>query len=267
MLIVGERINTSRKAIQPAVENRDADFIIDTAKSQVEAGANYIDANAGTLLSGEPDALEWLVQTIQGAVDAPICIDSPNPAAIERALAVHKGQPMINSITGEKERFEGIAPLVKHYGAKVIALAMGDDGIPENAVGRVTVARRVIDDLTGMGVPLCDIYVDPLVYPVANGSQYGMAVLETIRTVKGEYPGIHALCGLSNVSHGLPIRKLINQAFLAMCVEAGLDAAIIDPLDQRLMSLVFASEAIIGCDEYCVNYLTAAREGKFEGVA
>jgi 5-methyltetrahydrofolate--homocysteine methyltransferase len=266
MLIVGERINTSRKAIQPAVESRDAEFIVDTAKKQVEAGAKYIDANAGTLLAGEPDALEWLVKTIQGAVDVPVCIDSPSPVAIERALAVHKGQPMINSITAEKDRFAGIAPLVKEYGAKVIALAMGDGGIPENAEGRLKVASELIDKLTAMGIPVSDIYVDPLVYPIANGPAYGRAVLETIRTVKAEYPGVHAICGLSNVSHGLPIRKLINQAFLVMCVESGLDAAIIDPLDSRLVSLIYASEAIIGCDEYCMNYLTASREGKFEGV-
>jgi 5-methyltetrahydrofolate--homocysteine methyltransferase len=173
---------------------------------------------------------------------------------------------MINSITAEKSRFDGLAPLVKDYGAKVIALAMGDDGIPEDAEGRVTVARELIDKLTGIGIPLGDIYVDPLVYPVANGAEYGRAVLDTIRTVKTEYPGVHAICGLSNVSHGLPTRKLLNQAFLVMCIEAGLDAAIIDPLDQRLMSLIYASEAIIGCDEYCVNYLSASRGGKFEGL-
>lgn len=266
MLIVGERINTSRKAIAPAVENRDAEFIIDTARKQFEAGANYIDANAGTLLKGEPDALEWLVTTIQDAVDAPICIDSPNPEAISRALKVHKGQAMINSITAEKERYNGIVPLVKEYNAKVIALAMGDGGIPDNAEGRIAVARDLIDKLTGEGVKLENIYVDPLVYPVATGPQYGRAVLDTIRTVRSEYPGVHAICGLSNVSHGLPVRKLLNQAFLVMCIEAGLDAAIIDPLDQRLMSLIYASEAILGCDEYCTDYLMAAREGKFEGV-
>jgi cobalamin-dependent methionine synthase I len=266
MLIVGERINTSRKAIAPAVESRDAEFIIDTAKKQHEAGAQYIDANAGTLLENEPEALEWLVTTIQGALDVPITIDSPSPAAIERALKVHKGQAMINSITAEKDRFAGVSPLVKEYGTKVIALAMGDGGIPADSEGRIVVARELIDNLTGMGVKLDDIYVDPLVYPVATGPQYGVAVLDTIRTVKKEYPGVHAICGLSNVSHGLPVRKLLNQAFLVMCIEAGLDAAIIDPLDARLMALVCASEAILGLDDYCTEYLMAAREGKFEGV-
>lgn len=266
MLIVGERINTSRKAILPAVESRDAAFIIDTARKQLEAGANYIDANAGTLLAGEPDALEWLVTTIQGALDVPICIDSPSPEALERALAVHKGQALINSITAETERFDAVAPLVQKYKAKVIALSMGDDGIPESAEGRITMARELIGKLTAIGMKLDDIYVDPLVYPVANGAEYGRAVLDTIRTVKSEFPGVHAICGLSNVSHGLPVRKLLNQAFLVMCIEAGLDAAIIDPLDQRLMSLISASEAIVGCDEYCVDYLAAARAGKFEGV-
>ncbi len=266
MLIIGERINTSRMAIAPAVESRDAQFIIDTARAQFEAGAAYIDANAGTLVHEEPEALEWLVKTIQGAVDVPITIDSPNPAAIERALRVHSGQAMINSITAEKERYANVIPLVKEYGAKVIALSMSDAGMPDDAAGRIAVARNLIDRLTADGVALDNIYVDPLIYPVATGPENGLAALETISTIMREYTGVHTVCGLSNVSHGMPVRKLLNQAFLVMCMSAGLDAAIIDPLDQRLMSLVYASEALLGRDEYCVEYLTAARAGKFEGV-
>ncbi|MHB0997989.1 MAG: methyltetrahydrofolate cobalamin methyltransferase [Armatimonadota bacterium] len=266
MLIVGERINTSRKNIAPAVENRDTEFIIDTARKQYEAGANYIDVNAGTLLKDEPDALEWLVTTVQGAIDVPLTIDSPNPSAITRALAVHKGQAMINSITAEKDRYGKILPLVKEYKTKVIALAMGDEGIPADAEKRIAIARGLIDNLTSEGIDLDDIYVDPLVYPIATGSNYGCAVLETITTIRKEYPGVHAICGLSNISHGLPVRKLLNQAFLVMCMSAGLDASIIDPLDQRLMGLVRASDALLGNDDFCAEYLAAAREGRFDGI-
>lgn len=266
MLIVGERINTSRKNIAPAVESRDADFIIDAAKKQYEAGAGYIDVNAGTMFNDEPESLEWLVKTVQGAIDVPLTLDSPNPVALERALKAHKGKAMINSITAETDRYEKILPLVKEYGTKVIALAMGETGIPTDAEGRLVVARQLIDNLVKEGVSLDDIYVDPLVYPIATGSSYGAAVLDTIKTVMTEYPGIHTVCGLSNISHGLPVRKLLNQAFLVMCMTSGLDAAIIDPLDQRLMSLIYASEALLGRDDYCAEYLTAARENKFEGV-
>lgn len=266
MLIVGERINTSRKNITPAVESKDAEFIIDTARKQHEAGAGYIDVNAGTLVDREPEALLWLVKTVQGALDVPLTIDSPNPAAIKVALEAHKGQAMINSITAEKERYENILPLVKDYKTKVIALAMDDSGIPTTSEGRLKASRLLIDKLTSEGVALDDIYIDPLVYPISTGSHYGRAVLDTISAVRREYPGIHAICGLSNISHGLPVRKLLNQAFLVMCMTAGLDAAIIDPLDQRLMALVYASNALLGEDEYCAEYLAASRQGRFEGV-
>jgi 5-methyltetrahydrofolate--homocysteine methyltransferase len=268
MLIVGERINTSRKVkgepvIENAVRSRDAEFIIDLAKKQYEAGAHYIDVNAGTLINDEPEALEWLVTTIQGVLNVPLAIDSPNPVAIERALKVHKGQAMINSITAEKQRYESVLPLVKEYKTKVIALSMGDAGIPTDAIGRVEAARQLIGSLLDEGISPEDIYSDPLVYPIATGSTYGSAVLETIHTIKQEFP-VHIIAGVSNVSHGLPARKYLNQAFTVLCMGAGLDAAIVDPLDKQLMALVYASEALLGRDEYCAEYLAAAREGKFE---
>ena len=153
MLVIGERINTSRKikgepVIENAVKARDAAFFIDLATKQYEAGANYIDVNCGTLLDGEPDAMEWLVTTIQGALDVPCAINSPNPVAIERALKVHKGQAMINSITAEQERYTNVLPLVKQYETKVIALAMGDAGIPPDAAGRIAVGRELVGNLT-----------------------------------------------------------------------------------------------------------------------
>ncbi len=269
MLVIGERINTSRKikgepVIENAVKARDAAFFIDLATKQYEAGANYIDVNCGTLLDGEPDAMEWLVTTIQGALDVPCAIDSPNPVAIERALKVHKGQAMINSITAEQERYTNVLPLVKQYETKVIALAMGDAGIPPDAAGRIAVGRELVGNLTAEGIKVENIYADPLVFPIANGQDFGLAVLDTIRTLKAEFPGIHASAGVSNVSHGLPQRKFLNQAFTVMCMTAGLDAAIIDPLDKQLMALIYATEALLGHDEFCMAYLEAARGGKFE---
>ena len=269
MLIVGERINTSRKVkgepvIENAVKNREAAYFIELARKQHEAGAAYIDVNAGTLLEGEPEALEWLVTTIQGELDVPLSLDSPNPVAIERALKVHKGQAMINSITAEKDRYEKILPLVKEYETKVIALSMGDAGIPDDAEGRISVARELVGNLLAEGVKPENIYSDPLVYPVATGAQYGLAVLETIRTMKAEFPDLQTIAGVSNVSHGMPVRKYLNQAFIVMCMTAGLDAAIIDPLDRQLSALVYAAEALRGRDEFCAEYLSAAREGRFE---
>ncbi len=262
MFIVGERINTSRKAIGPAVESRDAEFIQKVAREQVEAGADFVDVNAGTLVDGEPDALAWLVETAQKAVDVPLCLDSPNPAALERALSVHRGKALINSITAEKERFAAVAPLVKKHGCSVVGLCMDDTGLPDSAATRVEIAGRLIADLGAMGIPEGDIYIDPLVRPVSTESNAALTVLETIASVRNRHREVHFICGLSNVSFGLPVRKLLNQAFLVLCMGAGLDGAILDPLDAGLMSLLRASEALLGRDDYCLRYIEAFRAGR-----
>lgn len=265
MIIIGEKINSSIKSIRPAIENCDAAVIQDMAKKQCEAGAAFIDVNAGTFLKDEPEKLEWLVNTVQGVVDIPLSIDSPNPAAVERALKANKnGKPIINSITDEKERFEAIMPLVVQYKTGIIALCMDDTGMPETVEDRVVIAERLVGKLTKEGVALEDIYIDPMVRPVGTGSHYGVVALETIRKVKAEFPELHVSCGLSNISFGVPARKLMNQAFLVAGMAAGMDAAILDPLDNKLMSLVYASEALLGLDDFCMNYLMKYREGLFE---
>ncbi|MCX8052896.1 MAG: dihydropteroate synthase [Armatimonadetes bacterium] len=274
MLIVGERINTSRKVkgepiIEKAVVNRDAAFIKDLAVKQFEAGATYIDVNAGTLTSGEPEALEWLTKVVMEAVDAPISFDTPNPAALEKALKVYdpaKGQPMVNSITAESERYANILPFVLEYKAKVIALAMDDTGIQQEAEKRLAVARTLIDKLTSAGVPIDDIYVDPLTFPIGTGSDVAVAMLDIIEKVKAEFPEVHIIAGLSNISHGMPARKLLNQAVTVLAMGRGLDAGIIDPNDRYLMALIYATEALLGRDEFCMNYITKSREGAFEGI-
>lgn len=274
MLVVGERINTSRKikgepVIEQAVVNRDADYITKLAKAQFEAGATYIDVNAGTLTSGEPEALEWLTQVVQDNVDAPISFDTPNPAALEKALAAYnkdRGQPLINSITAESGRYKNVLPWVLQYKAKVIALAMDDSGIQQDAGKRLTVARKLVTDLAAAGVPLEDIYVDPLTFPIGTGSDVGMAILDIIEKIMAEFPGVHTIAGVSNISHGMPARKLLNQAMTVLAIGKGLDAAIIDPNDNYLMALVAAAEALTGRDDFCMNYITLSREGKFEGI-
>jgi len=274
VLIVGERINTSRKVkgeslIENAVVNRNADFIKDLAKKQFEAGATYIDINAGTLTSGEPEALTWLVKVVMEAVDAPIAFDTPNPAALEMALKVYdksKGQPMINSITAESERYKNVLPWVLEYKAKVIALAMDDSGIQQDPGKRHSVARKLIDDLTAAGVPLNDIYVDPLTFPIGTGSDVALSMLDIIEKVKAEYPGVNIIAGLSNVSHGMPVRKILNQAMTILCMGKGLDAGIIDPNDRYLMALIYATEALLGKDDFCMEYITKSREGAFDGI-
>lgn len=264
MLIVGERINSSRKAIQPAVENKDSAYIQDIANKQVEAGATYIDVNAGTFLSQEPEYLEWLVKTVQEAVDVPLCIDSPNPVAAERAIQACRKNPMVNSISGESQRLAQMLPLIQKYGCSVIALCIDDGGVPDSAEKRFQIASRLLEQLEKEGIDRSRVYIDPLIYPISTGSHFGEVALDTIRLIEASLPQAHTICGLSNISHGLPNRKILNQAFLVMSMAAGLDAVIFDPLDRRMMALLLASEALLGKDEFCSSYIAAHRAGKLE---
>ena len=266
MLVVGEKINTSRKEVKEAVEKRDAAFIRSLARRQVDAGAHYIDVNCGTFFQDEPELLSWMVQEIQQELDgAPLCIDSPNPLAVEAALKAHQGKAMLNSISGEKERFEALEPLVVQYGCKVVVLCMDDEaGIPPDALTRFHIASRIIDSLAAKSVKVEDIYVDPLIQPISVDTKNGLSAAETIRMVRERYPGVHAICGLSNISFGLPERKLLNQAYMVICAAYGLDAVIMDPEDRKMMALVHAAEALLNHDPYCGGYLKAYRKGRLK---
>ncbi len=265
MIIIGEKINSTLKAVRPAIENRDAAFIQELAKKQYEAGAAYIDLNAGMFVDDEPEKLEWLVNTVQAVTDAPLSIDSPNPAAISRALKANKNsKPVINSITDEKERYEAVLPLILEHNSGIVALCMDDTGMPETVEDRVVIAERLIEKLTKQGIKPDDIFIDPMVRPIGTGSHYGVTAIETIRRVKAEFPEVHITCGLSNISFGIPARKVMNQAFLIAAMTAGMDGAILDPLDRKLMTFVYAAEALLGKDEFCMNFLMKFREGIFE---
>ncbi|EGW37182.1 methyltetrahydrofolate cobalamin methyltransferase [Desulfosporosinus sp. OT] len=265
MLIIGELINTSRKAVREAVETQNAEYIRQLAKAQIDAGANYLDVNCGTMIFNELEMMEWLVNTVQEAVEAPLCIDSPNPLAIEKGLSLVKhGQPLINSITAEVERYQQILPLVQKYRAKIVALCMDDTGIPETAEKRMRVVKKLYQSLTEAGIQEEDIYFDPLVTPVSTGDRAGVEVLETLALISKEYPKVHKVCGLSNVSFGLPNRKVLNQLFLVQTMTMGMDSYILDPLDRVMMGFVHGSQALLGLDPYCGNYLSVHRQGLYQ---
>lgn len=262
MIIIGEKINTSRKAIRPAVESKDAAAIQDIAKRQVEAGAHYIDVNCGTFPFREPELLEWLVNTVQEAVSQPLCIDSPNPEALEAALKANKnGKPLINSITAEKQRYEEIVPLVKEYKAKVLALCMSDAGMPETSAERLQVAEQLMADLERDGVAPENVFFDPLIKPISVDGEYGFQALETIAGIAAWNKGVHITCGLSNISFGLPHRALLNRTFLVMAMERGLDSALIDPLDREIIKSIKTAEVLLNRDAYGMEYLKASRAG------
>lgn len=266
MLIVGELINTSRKSINEAVDQNDKEYIQKIAKEQVEAGAHYLDVNCGTKVFNEVETMEWLVNIIQEVAEVSLCIDSPNPKALEAGLALCKfGQPMINSITDEKERVEAVLPLAMKYKAKLVALCMDDTGMPETASDRMRVAKSLYGKLKESGIPDQDIYFDPLVKPISSVDTAGEEVLGTIKAIKDEYPDVHFMCGLSNVSYGLPQRKILNRLFVVQTMTFGMDGYILNPTDKGMMGTIAASQALLGKDSYCLNYLSAFRNGLFEG--
>lgn len=264
MIIIGELINASRKAIREAIESEDTEQIKDIALAQADAGADYIDVNAGVFVDKESDYLKWLVETVQSTEDIPCAIDSPDPSAIETALSVHQGTPMINSISLESERYDSLLPVIAGTDFKVIALCMSDEGMPETADDRLRIADKLISGLTGSNIPLGNIFVDPLVQPMSVNNSYGMEFLKAIRQIMDSFPGVHTACGLSNISYGLPQRKHLNQTFMTMAVCSGLDGAIVNPLDNRMMANIVAAETLAGRDDFCRNYIQRYRGGFFE---
>ena len=264
MLVVGELINASRKAIGEAIREQNAEFVQKVAKDQFEAGAHYIDVNAGIFVEKEPEYLAWLVKTVQEVVDCPCCLDSPDPKAIAAAQAVHKGVPMINSISLEKDRYDALLPVLSGTDLKVVALCMSDEGMPETMTDRLKIADKLINGLVQANVPIGNIYVDPLVQPVSVNNTFAMEFINSVEAIMTQFKGVHTMCGLSNISYGLPERKFINRGFAVMAIAKGLDGMIVDPLDKVMMANIVMAEALAGRDAYCAKYLKAYRNKKFE---
>lgn len=265
MLIIGEKINSSRKDIKEMVEGKNKEFIQELAQKQVEGGAEMLDLNIGTIRKSEPEDMKWLVKTVQKAVDVPLCIDSPNHKAIMQGLEVYdrdKGKALINSVTAEREKLELILPLVKKYQCLVVALTMNEEGIPRDSKKRFKIATELIEKLTGEGIPIEDIYIDPLALPVSANIQNANIVLETLKRIKDSHPEVKTIIGLSNISYGLPERRLINQSFVILAMACGLKAVILDSTDQKIMALINTTKLLLGKDEFCRQYLQAFREGK-----
>jgi cobalamin-dependent methionine synthase I len=262
MLIIGELINSTRKMIAEAIRNRDSEYIRNIARDQFEKGADFIDVNAGAFPDNEAGHLQWLVKEVQSEIDAPCCLDSPDPQVLAAALAAHKGTAMVNSISLEKERYEILLPVISGTDLNIVALCMSDSGMPQTCDERCKIADRLINGLVKNDIPVENIYVDPLVQPVATDTRFGIEFLDAVEKIMKAFPGIHTVCGLSNISFGLPERKHLNRTFVTMAIARGLDAAIVDPLDEKMMANIVTAEALYGNDAYCMNYIKAFRAGK-----
>jgi 5-methyltetrahydrofolate--homocysteine methyltransferase len=264
MKIIGEKINGTRKLVGKAIAERDAAFIQSLAQKQVAAGAHWLDVNAGTHPDREADDLVWLIHLVQDVIDVPLCLDSANPAALREAMKAVKQTPMINSISGEAMRLEGILPIVAEHGCEVIALCMDDQGIPATTEARMAAISKVFDELHKAGVADDKVYVDPLAMAVATNTQAGQITFDTMRAIRAQFPQAHISCGLSNVSFGLPVRSLINRTFMVLALNAGMDAAIIDPNDRDLQAAMRAADLLLGNDRHCLAYTRAFRAGLLE---
>lgn len=262
MLIIGERINASRKGIARAIEARDRAFIQNEVQIQEEAGADYIDVNAALFVDREADYLKWAVEVVQEATERPLCIDSPDPEAIREVLPGVDKSPMINSITLESSRLERLLPVVRKYGATVIGLCQSETVIAKSLEEKRDLAGELVDKVTEAGIPLEALYIDPLIFPVAAETSSAAFTLEAISTIMTSFPGVHTICGLTNVSHGLPQRKLVNRTFLVAAVSRGLDAVIMDPTDRALYAALKTSVMLAGEDDFCMEYIRAHREGR-----
>ena len=264
MLIIGEKINGTRKKVGEAIAARDADFIRDLARKQFAAGAAYLDVNAGTLPGTEPDDMVWLVELVrEAAPEAVVCLDSANPAALKAGLAAVKksgtDKVMINSLSGERSRIDGVLPLAAEYNAELIVLALDDHGIPETVEDRLVIVRRLVEMCRAKGLTDERLYIDPLVLTISTNIKGGVTTLGAMRAVRAEFPRVHLTCGHSNISFGMPLRSVLNQAFMALTIEAGLDTAISDPENRDLKAMAMAAEALLGMDRHCLKFNRAFR--------
>jgi 5-methyltetrahydrofolate--homocysteine methyltransferase len=264
-VIIGERINpTGRKTLAEEMKAGDFSRVERDVVAQVAAGAHMLDVNAGIPLSDEPAILARTIQLVQRLTDLPLSIDSSIVEALESGLAVYVGKPLINSVTGEEERLERVLPLIRKYGAAVVAISNDDTGISEDPDVRFAVAKRIVERAADHGIPASDIVVDPLVMPIGAMATAGRQVFSLVRRLREEL-GVNTTCGASNVSFGLPHREGINAAFLPMAIASGMTSAITNPLMREVKASVMAADVLMGHDPDCGRWILAHRAPTPEG--
>jgi 5-methyltetrahydrofolate--homocysteine methyltransferase len=257
--MIGERINpTGRKLLAEEMKAGDFSRVERDAVAQVEAGAHMLDVNAGIPLADEPAILARTIQLVQSLVDVPLSIDSSIVEALEAGLAVYQGKPLVNSVTGEEERLERVLPLIRKYGAAVVAISNDDTGISEDPDVRFDVARRIVERAADYGIPREDVIVDPLVMPIGAMATAGQQVFRLVRRLREEL-GVNTTCGASNVSFGMPDRDRINAAFLPMAIASGLTSAITNPLAADVKAAIMAADVLMGNDRDASRWIRAHR--------
>lgn len=263
MIIIGEKINGTIPSVGKAIAEKDADFIRNLAKIQSDAGADFIDVCASVDVEVELETLKWLIDLVQEVTDTPICIDSPHAQTCVDAIPFCKKPGIINSVSGEGDKIDIVFPVIADTKWECVALLCDDTGIPKTAEKRLEVFENIIKKAKEYNISPSRLHIDPLVEMLCTSEDGINMIVDVIKEIKERYPEIHVTGGLSNVSFNLPARKLVNQAFTVLMMNAGMDSAILSPTNQDLLGMIFATEALLGNDEYCMEYIGAYREGLF----
>ena len=259
-VIIGERINpTNRKLLAEEMKAGNLERVQQDAMSQVNAGAQILDVNAGVPLADEPKILADSIKLIQSISDVPLCIDSSIVEALKCGLEAYQGKALLNSVTGEEERLETVLPLVKQFGCAVIGISNDDSGISEDINVRFEVAKKIVERAMDYGIPKEDVLIDPLVMPIGAINDAGKQVLELIKKLQNELQ-VNTTCGASNLSFGLPNRHGLNTAFIAMAIANGMPCAITNPLEKEIMQSIRGANVVMGHDPECSDWIMNYRE-------
>lgn len=265
--VIGERINpTGKKRFQQALRENDIDYILDQAIQQVEAGADILDVNVGLPGIDEPSMMVRVVKAIQSVVDVPLQIDSSDPVAVEAGLRVCNGKPIVNSVNGKDEVLHSILPIVKKYGASVLGLCIDEEGIPQTAEKRISIAKKILNTALSYGIPKEDLFIDCLSLTISAQQDQALETLKAIRYVH-DVMGLHTVLGVSNISFGLPYRELVNSTFLTMAMANGLDLPIINPNNEAMMNAVRSFRALTCVDRDCLGYIDKYADYKPQAAA
>ncbi|HWI54715.1 MAG TPA: methyltetrahydrofolate cobalamin methyltransferase [Desulfobacteria bacterium] len=262
MIIIGEKLNGSIPSMAKAIREKDEVYIRDIAKRQAEAGADYLDVCASVEVEYEVETLQWLIDLVQEVTDIPICVDSPSPNSCIAALNFCKKPGLVNSVSLEGEKIDVIFPVIADTKWECVALLCDAKGIPNSVEKRLEVFENIMKRAKEFNIDPSRLHIDPLVETLSTKETALTTFVECAREIKRRYPTIHVTSGLSNISFGLPARKLINQTFMVLAVNAGMDSAIIDPTNRDLLGMMYAAKALLEEDEYCLEYISAFKEGR-----
>jgi len=264
MIIIAEKLNGAIPVVKKAIEEKDEAFIRDRAIAQAEAGATFIDVCAGTAPDIEFESLRWMMDIVQEAVETPLCIDSPDPEILKKVFPLCKKPGLVNSVSGEGNKMEILYPLFKDADPEweIVAMTCDQNGIPKTLEKKVELTKILVEEAKKYGITPDRIHVDPCVMALSTDNASFTNFRDEIAAIRKIYPEIHITSGLSNISFGLPARKLMNQNFMALSMFVGMDSAVMDPLSRDMMGAIYATEALMGNDRLCRNYSKAFRQGK-----